>query len=415
MSLQKKIHKTAAVVAAVALSAVGLAGCSGSDDDTKAAGDGAGTVVMWDYLGQDTPNEAMQAAIKEFEAQNPDIKVERKSFAFGDLSKSIVQSGVGGEVPDIAIIDNVDTQNFAALGLLEDVTDEVADMKDEFYPGPWSSGQLEGKTYALPLNSNNLALFYNKDLFNKAGVDVPQDWAQLKDVAKATASDNNSGLAISAIKNEQGSFQVLPFVWQTGGDLDDYATSGGEALTYLKSLIDDGAMTKAVANYSQEDARTQFVTGKTAMMFNGPWEVPNVDKDADFEWGVAPLPKGKVAATGLGGENIVTFADGNNKVGAQKLMKFLASKDGAKIYCDISGQLSSRPDLAGELKFSDDPNMQVFEKQLEVAKARAYGGKYNEISEAVQISIQEALTGTKAPDKAAKDAAAKIEPLLPKK
>lgn len=197
--------------------------------------------------------------------------------------------------------------------------------------------------------------------------------------------------------------------------MDNYAQSGAEALGYLADLIDTGAMSAAVANYSQEDARTQFITGKTAMMFNGPWEIPNVSKDADFNWGIAPLPAGKVAATGLGGENIGVFAGAKNKSGATELLKFLSGSEGSKIYCDISGQLSSRKDLAGKLQLSSDEKMQVFEKQLEVAKARAYGGKYNEISTAVQLSIQEALTGAKTPEQAAKTAADTLAPLLPKK
>lgn len=413
MKLKHSLKKGIALGAVATLALVGLSACSSGGESDSASG--KVTVEMWDYLGGDTPNDAMNAAIKAFEKANPEIKVERKSFAFGDLSKSIVQAGVGGEVPDLAIIDNVDTQNFASLGLLQDVTEDVKDLQKDFFEGPKSSGILEGKTYGLPLNSNDLALFYNKDALAKAGVEAPKNWEELAAVAKATATDGNSGLAISGVKNEQGTFQVLPFVWQTGGDLDNYNESGAQALEYLHSLIADGAMSKAVVNYSQEDARTQFVTGKVAMMFNGPWEIPNVGKDAQFEWDVVALPAGKVAATGLGGENIVTFENGKQKEAAVKLMKFLAGPEGSKIYCDISGQLSSRTDLAGKLKFSSDPKMQVFEKQLADAHARAYGGKYNEISEAVQLSIQQALTEEKTPAEAAEEAFKKIEPLLPKK
>ncbi|PID97441.1 MAG: sugar ABC transporter substrate-binding protein, partial [Actinomycetales bacterium] len=204
------------------------------------------------------------------------------------------------------------------------------------------------------------------------------------------------------------------FVWQTGGDLDSYEKSGGEALAYLKSLLDDGSMSAAVANYSQEDARTQFTAGKAAMMFNGPWELQNL-KDLPFEWGVTALPKGKVAATGLGGENVVVMNEAKAPEAALKLAQFLTSAEGAKIYCDESGQLSARPDLAGKLKLSSDANLQVFEAQMADAHARAYGKEYAKISEAVQISLQEALTGAKTPKDAAKDGAGVITPLLPKK
>ncbi|PID97898.1 MAG: Tat pathway signal sequence domain protein [Actinobacteria bacterium] len=270
---------------------------------------------------------------------------------------------------------------------------------------------MDGKTYGLPLNSNNLALYYNKELLNAAGMEVPTTWDELKAVAKATTKDDVSGLAISAVKNEQGTFQFLPFVWQTGGELNTYDKSGAEALTYLKSLLDDGSMSPAVANYSQEDARTQFAAGKVAMMFNGPWELQNLG-DLPFEWGVAPLPKGQAAATGLGGENVVVMNEAKAPEAARQLAQFLTSAEGAKIYCDESGQLSARPDLAGQLKLSSDPNLKVFEDQMADAHARAYGKEYAKVSEAVQVSLQEVLTGAKTPEQAATDAATVITPLL---
>ena len=220
-----------------------------------------------------------------------------------------------------------------------------------------------------------------------------------------------TGLAVSAIKNEQGTFQFLPFVWQTGGDLDTYSSSGAEALAYLKGLIDSGAISSAVTNYSQEDARTQFTAGKVAMMMNGPWELQNLT-DVGFEWGVAALPAGKRAATGLGGENVVVMQEGPNAEAAMKLAEFLAGAEGAKTYCDQSGQLSARPDLAGKLALSGDPNMQIFEKQLDVAHARAYGKDYAKISEAIQQSVQEALTGAATPEAAAANASTSITQLL---
>lgn len=386
-------------------------GCSNSEETSSP--DDQVTIDVWDYEGQGVSNDAMEAAVAAFEKANPDIKVKRTSFAFADLSKSIVQGGVGGEVPDVAIIDNVDNQNFAALGLLADITDAVGDRKEEYFEGPWSSTQLEGKTFGLPMNSNNLALFYNKTMFAEAGIDAaPATWDELADVSKKLATGDRSGLAISGVKNEQGTFQVLPFVWQTGGDLGNFAESGAEALTFLKSLIDDGGMSSAVANYSQEDARTQFTTEKTAMMVNGPWEIANLD-DVEFEWAVAPLPKNKEAATGLGGENIVAFAEAKHPEQALKFVEFMASKDGVQTFCDVSGQLSPRPDLEGKLKLSSDPNMQVFEKQMADTHARAYGENYNKISELVQIAIQEALTGAKTPEAAASTAFEQIKPLLP--
>lgn len=396
--------------------ALGLAACSGTKTDSADSGSASGgqvTVEMWDYLSGETANDSINAAIAEFEKANPDIKVKRTTFAFADLSKSILQGSVGGQVPDVAVVDVVDNQNFASLGMLKDLSNDGIN-KSDFFEGPWSSVVYEGKTYGIPLNSNNLALYYNKQMLKDAGVEVPTDWASLKEVAKKTTKGDVKGIAISAVKSESATFQVLPFVWQTGGDLKDYATSGATALAYLRGLIDDGSMSEAVTNYTQEDARTQFITGKSAMMINGPWELATLTKDAQFDWDVAPLPKDKRAATSMGGENVVVMNGAKQSDAAVKLAKYLTSAEGAKIYCDGSGQLSSRPDLKGKLKLSEDAKNKVFESQLADAHARAYGKDYPKISEAIQLSTQEALTGASTPEAAAKKAADTINPLLPK-
>ena len=396
--------------------ALGLAACSGTKTDSADSGSASGgqvTVEMWDYLSGETANDSINAAIAEFEKANPDIKVKRTTFAFADLSKSILQGSVGGQVPDVAVVDVVDNQNFASLGMLKDLSNDGIN-KSDFFEGPWSSVVYEGKTYGIPLNSNNLALYYNKQMLKDAGVEVPTDWASLKEVAKKTTKGDVKGIAISAVKSESATFQILPFVWQTGGDLKDYATSGATALAYLRGLIDDGSMSEAVSNYTQEDARTQFITGKSAMMINGPWELATLTKDAQFDWDVAPLPKDKRAATSMGGENVVVMNGAKQSDAAVKLAKYLTSAEGAKIYCDGSGQLSSRPDLKGKLKLSEDAKNKVFESQLADAHARAYGKDYPKISEAIQLSMQEALTGASTPEAAAKKAADTINPLLPK-
>ncbi|MFY9262828.1 MAG: sugar ABC transporter substrate-binding protein [Actinomycetaceae bacterium] len=411
----KKYTRVAAFIGAAALVGASLTACGGDDGGKDASGGDSGDVVtiqVWDYLGQGVSNDAMEAAVAAFEEANPNIKVERTSFAFADLATSIVQGGVGGSLPDVAIVDIVDTQNFASLTLLMDVTEKFGDQGDKFYEGPWSSTQFDGQTVALPLNSNNLALYYNKAMFEEAGVDVPTTWDELYDVGMELSGDGKNALALSAIKSEQGTFQVLPFVWQTGGDLDNYAESGAEALTYLKKLIDDGVVSSAVTNYTQEDARTQFVTENVAMMINGPWELQNLQAE-DIDFGVAMLPKGEINATGLGGENIVAFAGSAHPEEAQLFMEFMALGEGAEIYLNASGQLSARADLAGQLEVSNDENMKVFEEQMQYTHARAYGGEYNKISEAIQISIQSALTGAATPEEAAATAAETITPLLP--
>ena len=127
--------------------ALGLAACSGTKTDSADSGSASGgqvTVEMWDYLSGETANDSINAAIAEFEKANPDIKVKRTTFAFADLSKSILQGSVGGQVPDVAVVDVVDNQNFASLGMLKDLSNDGIN-KSDFFEGPWSSVVYEAR------------------------------------------------------------------------------------------------------------------------------------------------------------------------------------------------------------------------------------------------------------------------------
>ena len=120
-----------AAIAVLTVASLALAACSSPAEPEQAAsspadgGSAPVTLEVWDYLGQGVSHTAMESAVAAFQDANPDITVKRTSFAYADLAKAIVQGGVGGSVPDVAIVDVVDTQNFASLGLLQDVTEQV--------------------------------------------------------------------------------------------------------------------------------------------------------------------------------------------------------------------------------------------------------------------------------------------------
>ena len=86
------------------------------------------------------------------------------------------------DLPDIVIIDNPDHAAYAKMGLFADITDKVKAISgiDQFFDGPMKSATLDGKIYGLPFASNNIALFYNSDMLDKAGIKPPQTWMILR-------------------------------------------------------------------------------------------------------------------------------------------------------------------------------------------------------------------------------------------
>jgi multiple sugar transport system substrate-binding protein len=381
-----------------------------------AAGTAAVTLTWWDYYSQGANADAMQAQLKRYMDSHPNVTIQRTAIPFADLKQKLLQGAAAGQLPDIAVIDNPDHSAFAALGVLEDLTDRVQawGQADKYFKGPWDSTTYQGKNYGIPDNSNCLVLWYNTAFTDPAKVAPPTNWDELKSAAKALTQGDRYGLAVSGVKSEEGTFQWLPFLWEAGADIPTLNSDGGKAALQLwADLVKNNTMSPGILGWTQQDVLAQFQNLKAAMMINGPWQIPTLKKDnPDLKWQVVTLPKDKQGASILGGENMSIVKGGKNIDAAWELLTWTQTTDNLKAYLTQAGKLPSRQDLADDPTWTGDPVLKVFIEQLKVAKPRAYGPKYPEISNAIQEMIQAAISGQKPVDAAVADAAAKITPLL---
>lgn len=400
-----------------------LAACNNSDSekstDNKNA-DGQVVITIWDYLAPDSSSdEEQKALIKQYESENPNIKFERTYIPFADLKTKLLQGIAGNSLPDIVVIDNPDHQSFIEAGVFADITKEVEEwgQADKYYQGAMDSAKLDGKYYGIPNNSNALAIYYNKKMFEQASITkTPQNWDEFAETAKKLTDGDVKGFAMAGKKSEESTFQFLPYIWQSGADLDSFDSSEAKkALKLIQNLVNEGSLSKNMINWDQSDVLVQFQTQKAAMMENGPWQIPILEKDSpDLDWGVFLMPQDKNAASVLGGENWAITADSENKKEAWDFLKWTQKPDILGPMHELGGRLPSREDLGSDSQYiwQKDENVSVFMEQLKSAKPRAYGTKYPEISSNVQEAIQRAITGEEV-DKVMDDAAKKIEPLLP--
>ena len=134
---------------------------------------------------------------------NPNVTIERTPIPFADLKQKLLQGAAAGDLPDIAVIDNPDHQAFAALGILEDLTDRVAEwgQADAYFTGPWDSTIWQERNYGIPDNSNCLVLWHNTAFTGPAEVAPPTDWEELRKAAAALTEGDRMGLAVSAVKS----------------------------------------------------------------------------------------------------------------------------------------------------------------------------------------------------------------------
>jgi len=406
------------VAALVVLSACAPKTESGSGGSGGSGQEGGKVVIKWwDSMTSDATQGAIKTIISEYEAAHPNVKIERTYISFADIKNKLLLGSVGNDMPDIVWIDNPDHQAFAAAGILADLTEPIKEwgQADKYFEGPWSSTVYEGKNYGVPIGSNNLALYYNKDMFEAKGLTPPANWEELKEAAKQLTTKDVYGFAMTAVKTEEGTFQFLPLMYQAGSDLTNFNSPGTiEAATLVSDMVKNGYMSKEVINQKQSDTVVQFSTGKVAMMMNGTWQIPLLKKEGKVNWGVVELPVNKQGGTILGGENWAITNASKNKDIAFDIIKFANEPDRLKAFVQAAGRLPSRSDLLQDPFWQDDKDLKVFADAMEVAKARAYGPEYPKMSEAVQIMLQQVITGSKAPEQAVQEAAGKIDPLVKK-
>lgn len=397
---------------------IGSLFAGGEQDPAEAVSDEPITLSLWHYFAPGT--NAIRWSIERWNAEHEMIRIEDRYIPFADLKREIVKAITTGEVPDIVIIDNPDHASFAASGAFADITERVRawDAGDRYFAGPWKSTLFEGRNYGIPQNSNTIALFYNKNLFQQANLDPdrpPQTWQELRDYSERIMFnlENVSALAVSATRSEEGTFQFLPWLQMAGASFDDLRSDGAaQALTLWTQLYQAGAMPRAAINATQSEMMGIFAAQNTAMVITGPWDLFQL-AEVDFEWGIALLPyheRTGIRSSALGGENFAIMAASPYIDEAWEYIAWTQRPDFLEQMYIEGGRLPSRGDIADSSDYwSGDPHMATFIEQLQYAAPRGPHPNWPQISNEIQLAIQKAMTGLMSPAEALDEAAHNIE------
>ncbi len=378
------------------------------------------TITIWSLDDEKQP--AFNLA-KEFDEKEPGIKVEYRQIQFDDVVSEAMRAFATGQAPDIIAVDNPEHALFASRGAFLDITDMVAASSairpENYFPGPLASVSWDGKLFGVPKATNTIALYYNKDLFAKAGVtNPPATWDELVETARKLNDPANNvyGLAFSAKGNEEGTFQFLPWAQMAGGGYDNINVPGAvRALEIWKVLLDEKLASPDTLTRGQWDSTGTFNSGNAAMVISGPWELNRMVEETKFDWGVALLPvpeEGAPRSSAMGDFNWAIFSSSKHPAEAFKAIEYFASQD-SRLFPEW-GQLPARSDI--ELPETGvalkDAALKVFLEQLQYAQPRGPHPEWPKISKAIQDAFQSALTGQATPQAALDQAAATIKGIL---
>ena len=371
-------------------------------------------VVIWDYFETDAQKQMMQSLIDEFNASQDEYEASHVYVPFADYEKQLTLGIASGELPDLVILDGCGMASFIQLGLFGDISD--ADINwDEYMEGPMESTMLDGKHYGIPFATNCTALFYNKDLFDAAGIDYPDEnttWDEFHEMAKALTKDGVSGFGNAATNTDEGTFQCLQWIYTAGGSYTDIE-DGVDAYKLMQEMIEDGSWTKECVNWTQSDVNNNFMAGNLAMQQNGPWQIPGIEANApDLNYGVTVLPKkdadSEQATSILGGENM-GVVNKDDTSGAEAFLKYYDQTD---VMVDAMKQYGSYPpktEAAKDSYWTDDPIQKAFLTQIDTSIPRGPSAAWPSYSSAIQTGFQEVMTSAKTPEQAAKDTQAAVD------
>ena len=371
-------------------------------------------VVIWDYFETDAQKQMMQSLIDGFNASQDEYEASHVYVPFADYEKQLTLGIASGELPDLVILDGCGMASFIQLGLFGDISD--ADINwDEYMEGPMESTMLDGKHYGIPFATNCTALYYNKDLFDAAGIDYPDEnttWDEFHEMAKALTKDGVSGFGNAATNTDEGTFQCLQWLYTAGGSYTDIE-DGVDAYKLMQEMIEDGSWTKECVNWTQSDVNNNFMAGNLAMQQNGPWQIPGIETNApDLNYGVTVLPKkdadSEQATSILGGENM-GVVNKDDTSGAEAFLKYYDQTD---VMVDAMKQYGSYPpktEAAKDSYWTDDPIQKAFLTQIDTSIPRGPSAAWPSYSSAIQTGFQEVMTSAKTPEQAAKDTQAAVD------
>jgi ABC-type sugar transport system, periplasmic component len=336
----KKSLRTGAVIASSAMVAMTLASCGfgggGGTGDSSSSGITTLNLMVANY--SDNTKAEWQQIIKDFEAKNTDIKVTLDVQSWDDINDVIKTKVQAKQQPDILNIDAF--AGFAADDLLYPVKDVVSpevlsDFQDTFV----KNASIDGTQYGLPFLASARALFYNQDVFDKAGVTAPpKTWSEFEEAAskiKASGAGIGYGLPLGS---EEAQAETAIWFYGAGGGYGDAAelqidsTQNLEGATEIQKIAKMGVTEANPGSTNRTPLFNVFIQGKIGMMVGLPPFVGQIkDKNPTMKYGVAPIPTKDGSAFTLGvADHLMAFKNKVDKTGAIK--KFLDYFYSADVY-----------------------------------------------------------------------------------
>jgi multiple sugar transport system substrate-binding protein len=405
--------RATAFLAALAFAA-GLGGCGGG------GGDGGTVIRFWQFWDI----AVIQPMVDRFEASHPGVRVAVEQLTWKSGLEKIQAAMASGTQPDLCELGSTWLPRFSYEGVLMDVTHVYEEQADSFLM--WESARWKGRVYGLPWVQGSRVLFYNRELFRRAGLDPdlpPQTWDDLFDAARRVDAlgDDVHGFGLNLGERYILYKKFMAFAWGNGGRIVDddgrVAFDGDETLEALEFYL---KLSQYSLKEKQEVLDHEFKTGKLGMQVSGAWNLANYRVEAPgLDYGVALVPRPArdrgTHASFAGAEMLVVFKGSKEQELALELARFLQAYPQAReVSIAAESVFPASTHVLGDSTFTRDPRVRVFiEQSVTSHTAPAHPG-WIEMEDVINTAIEETLYGRRAPRWCLDTAAAELRAIVAK-
>lgn len=355
-------------------------------------------------------------------ADNPSVTLDMQPLPINGYLDKFTASAIGGAPPDVVDMDTSWVSTVAALGLLEPLDDLVAQLPvEDISPAAWSASNFKGVQYAVPNRSGPGVYYYNKTVFDKAGVPYPTDdwdYAQFLDIAKKlTIPGEQHGVGVPADISDPSNVTTMfaPMLWAMGGDFltpDGSAplinnAEGVAAITFWSDLYLTYKVTPdGTPNFTTtRDIQPLFEANKVGMLTSSSNTFDAFIKNESLQWGTVLSPQ---QVNRGGGWTMGVPVGAANPEGAKAFLLWLSRPE------VLANAMNRFPANKKSLQMPpwNDPAKAIFIQAEADGRSVPSVAGWFQMQEALIIELQRVLVGEKSPQEAADAAAAKMTEII---
>jgi ABC-type glycerol-3-phosphate transport system substrate-binding protein len=377
-------------------------------------------LVFWNFWDP----KFILPVIVEFEKLNPGIKIHNEQITWGNGLDKIVVAMANDKAPDICEIGSTWMGKFMGEGALIDVTDKFIDLRDEYMM--WKPATWNGRLYGMPWLAGTRVLFYNRRLFEQAGLDPdspPKTWDEMLKTAKAlhNPDEGRYGFGMNAGEGHILYKKFMPFVWGNGGRILDENGNFVFDSTATREALDFYLQLKEYSYCEKQDLLDDAFKRETlGMTVSGSWNFARYPKDApNLDFSVALLPKPAVdkgiSTSFLGGEILVLFKTCKDPDAAAKFIRFLTrSENTLPITKEALVSFPAALESFNDSFFTSDPRLKVFLEQMKTGVHPPVHPLWIELEKIINNAVEGAMYGENV-DKVFAEAAAEYKRISERK